>query len=146
MFKTATLLPERCCALEPGLEDYRFDVQADRRQLHGAPAAPQRQNRWCQRHSRWPSRRACRHVEHHLVIGLMAGPRLYAHAIGRPPCVKIDVSSSLLILAGLLVGVGTRIGSGCTSGHGIIGIARGSRRSLAVTATFLVVWAPSRPR
>ncbi|WP_185823113.1 YeeE/YedE family protein [Xanthomonas sp. GW] len=45
----------------------------------------------------------------------------------------------MLILAGLLVGVGTRIGSDCTSGNGIIGIALGSRRSLAATATFLMV-------
>ncbi|QNH21162.1 hypothetical protein HEP73_02073 [Xanthomonas sp. GW] len=49
------------------------------------------------------------------------------------------MSGPMLILAGLLVGVGTRIGSDCTSGNGIIGIALGSRRSLAATATFLMV-------
>jgi uncharacterized membrane protein YedE/YeeE len=43
----------------------------------------------------------------------------------------------LLAFAGLLVGVGTRVGGGCTSGHGVCGVARGSRRSLAATATFV---------
>jgi hypothetical protein len=42
-----------------------------------------------------------------------------------------------LAIAGLLVGVGTRLGSGCTSGHGVCGLARGSRRSLAATVTFM---------
>ena len=51
----------------------------------------------------------------------------------------------LLIAGGLLVGFGTRLGNGCTSGHGVCGVARGSRRSLAATATFvatgmLTVW------
>lgn len=43
----------------------------------------------------------------------------------------------LLIMAGLLVGIGTRIGGGCTSGHGVCGIANFSRRSLLATATFM---------
>ena len=43
----------------------------------------------------------------------------------------------LLAVAGLLVGVGTRLGSGCTSGHGVCGVARGSRRSFAATVTFV---------
>jgi uncharacterized membrane protein YedE/YeeE len=42
-----------------------------------------------------------------------------------------------LIAAGLLVGVGTRVGSGCTSGHGVCGLSRGSVRSLAATLTFM---------
>jgi uncharacterized membrane protein YedE/YeeE len=46
-------------------------------------------------------------------------------------------STLRLVIAGLLVGVGTRVGSGCTSGHGVCGIARGSRRSLVATATFM---------
>lgn len=51
----------------------------------------------------------------------------------------IDVTSSvpLLIAAGLLVGIGTRIGNGCTSGHGVCGVARLSPRSIAATATFM---------
>lgn len=48
-----------------------------------------------------------------------------------------DTATTTLILAGLLVGLGTRYGSGCTSGHGVCGLARGSVRSLAATATFM---------
>jgi hypothetical protein len=71
------------------------------------------------------------------VVGLLAGPILYATAYGRPPVVMILASSPLVLASGLLVGVGTRMGSGCTSGHGILGVARLSKRSLAATATFL---------
>jgi uncharacterized membrane protein YedE/YeeE len=71
------------------------------------------------------------------VVGLLAGPILYATAYGRPPVVTIIASSPLVLASGLLVGVGTRMGSGCTSGHGILGVARFSKRSLAATVTFL---------
>ena len=50
-------------------------------------------------------------------------------------------SAALLVVAGLLVGFGTRLGSGCTSGYGICGIARGARRSIAATLTFMVTGA-----
>ena len=71
------------------------------------------------------------------VVGLLAGPILYATVFGRPPVVTIIASLPLVLISGLLVGVGTRLGSGCTSGHGILGVARFSKRSLAATATFL---------
>jgi len=71
------------------------------------------------------------------VVGLLAGPILYATAYGRSPVVMIIASSPLVLASGLLVGVGTRMGSGCTSGHGILGVARLSKRSLAATVTFL---------
>ena len=71
------------------------------------------------------------------VVGLLAGPIVYATAFGRPPVVTIIASLPLVLISGLLVGVGTRLGSGCTSGHGILGVARFSKRSLAATATFL---------
>jgi len=48
------------------------------------------------------------------------------------------MSWPVIVVAGLLVGIGTRMGSGCTSGHGILGMARFSRRSIAATLTFLV--------
>jgi len=54
------------------------------------------------------------------------------------PEVQIDASWSVITIAGLLVGVGTRYGSGCTSGHGICGISRLSPRSMAATAIFMV--------
>ncbi|MDX5984407.1 YeeE/YedE family protein [Sphingomonas echinoides] len=71
------------------------------------------------------------------VVGLLAGPMLYTTAFGQPPVVTIIASTPLILVSGLLVGVGARMGSGCTSGHGILGIARFSKRSLAATATFL---------
>lgn len=72
------------------------------------------------------------------VAGLLAGPYLYAAAFGGLPIVTIIAPWPLIIIAGLLVGFGTRMGSGCTSGHGIMGLARFSRRSIAATAIFLI--------
>ncbi|MGV1953993.1 YeeE/YedE family protein [Agrobacterium sp. 22-214-1] len=72
------------------------------------------------------------------VAGLLAGPYIHAAAFGRLPAVTIVSPWPLILIAGLLVGFGTRMGSGCTSGHGIIGLARFSRRSIAATATFLI--------
>ncbi len=71
------------------------------------------------------------------VLGLLAGPMIYLAATGSWPEVRIAASVPVLIIAGLLVGFGSRMGSGCTSGHGVIGIARLSRRSFAATATFM---------
>lgn len=64
------------------------------------------------------------------VIGLVIGPMLYKIIIN--PEINFNISNSipLLIAAGFLVGVGTKIGSGCTSGHGICGISRFSKRSI----------------
>lgn len=68
--------------------------------------------------------------------GLVGAPLLYAMALGRPEAV-IAADPARLILAGLLVGFGTRLGSGCTSGHGVCGIARLSPRSIAATGVFM---------
>jgi uncharacterized membrane protein YedE/YeeE len=72
------------------------------------------------------------------VAGLIAGPVLYAAAFGGWPSVTLATPLPVIAAAGLLVGFGTRMGSGCTSGHGIAGLARLSRRSMAATGTFLV--------
>ncbi|MFK3690361.1 YeeE/YedE family protein [Agrobacterium tumefaciens] len=72
------------------------------------------------------------------LAGLLAGPYIYAAAFDRLPAITILAPLPLVIIAGLLVGFGTRMGSGCTSGHGILGLARFSRRSIAATATFLI--------
>ncbi|WP_264048055.1 YeeE/YedE family protein [Methylobacterium flocculans] len=71
------------------------------------------------------------------VAGLVAGPPLYAWATGAWPAMRIVASLPVLALAGLLVGFGTRLGSGCTSGHGVAGLARLSPRSLAAVLVFL---------
>ena len=71
------------------------------------------------------------------LVGLPVGAALIALLI-RTPEVIVTSSVPLLIVAGLLVGFGTRLGNGCTSGHGVCGMARLSPRSIAATATFMV--------
>ena len=68
--------------------------------------------------------------------GLVGAPLLHVAAFGVPE-VLIAVDPARLILAGLLVGFGTRLGTGCTSGHGVCGIARLSPRSIAATGVFM---------
>ncbi len=68
--------------------------------------------------------------------GLMAAPAAYAFATG-PVSVTVLAGPATLIAAGLLVGFGTRLGNGCTSGHGVCGIARLSPRSIAATGIFM---------
>ena len=70
------------------------------------------------------------------LLGLVGAPLVYVlfAALPKP---QIDASYGALILAGLLVGIGTRYGSGCTSGHGVCGLSRLSPRSLAATAAFM---------
>lgn len=72
------------------------------------------------------------------LAGIIAGAWLAA-ALARKPEIVITSSPALLIAAGLIVGYGTRLGSGCTSGHGVCGLARLSPRSLAATAIFMAV-------
>jgi uncharacterized membrane protein YedE/YeeE len=68
--------------------------------------------------------------------GLLAAPVLCT-LFTRLPVATIEAGFPVIVLAGVLVGVGTRYGSGCTSGHGVCGISRLSPRSLAATATFM---------
>ena len=70
------------------------------------------------------------------VGGIVVAPVLYSLFLVLPP-VQIDADYAALIAAGLLVGVGTRYGAGCTSGHGVCGLSRLSLRSLAATVTFM---------
>ena len=70
------------------------------------------------------------------VGGIMMTPLVYSVFQALPP-VQIDADYAALIAAGLLVGVGTRYGAGCTSGHGVCGLSRLSLRSLVATATFM---------
>ena len=77
----------------------------------------------------WPTAAA-------FIIGLPSGAALIGMVIGSVE-VRFPTSIVALILGGLLVGLGTRLGSGCTSGHGVCGMARLSPRSLIATATFM---------
>ena len=71
------------------------------------------------------------------IAGLIISPLLY-RLVNPLPVIEVSTSIPLLIAAGLLVGFGTRLGSGCTSGHGICGNARLSPRSMAATVTFML--------
>ena len=72
------------------------------------------------------------------LAGLLLATLAYQFISSTPIAIETQASPELLVVAGLLVGFGTRLGSGCTSGHGICGIARFSKRSFAATATFML--------
>lgn len=88
----------------------------------------------------WPSGREERDWRFAFLLGLPLGAWLISLVSG-PLTVDISASPPILVVAGLLVGFGTRLGGGCTSGHGVCGMSRGSPRSLAATATFMTVGA-----
>jgi len=73
------------------------------------------------------------------LIGLVLGPFVYKILSNKEIEIVISNSFVLLIIAGLLVGFGTRISGGCTSGHGISGLSRFSLRSIIATITFILV-------
>ena len=73
------------------------------------------------------------------IVGLLLGPFIYILVTGGALLLEMQASVPVLVVAGLLVGFGTRLGSGCTSGHGVCGIARLSKRSIVATAVFFVV-------
>lgn len=70
------------------------------------------------------------------VGGLVLSPLVFS-SIAPLPQVHIEAGYPVLILAGLLVGIGTRYGSGCTSGHGVCGLSRRSPRSMVATVAFM---------
>jgi hypothetical protein len=71
------------------------------------------------------------------LLGLPIGSWLMARAIPGPAPFSLSTNAVLLAAGGLLVGYGTQLGNGCTSGHGVCGLARRSRRSLVATITFM---------
>jgi uncharacterized membrane protein YedE/YeeE len=71
------------------------------------------------------------------VLGLLAGGLVLGAVSPERFLVEVVRSPGAIVAAGLLVGFGTRLGSGCTSGHGVCGVSRVSRRSIAATVTFL---------
>lgn len=71
------------------------------------------------------------------LAGLLASPVLWKAAGGSLPALALPSSPALIAAAGLLVGIGTRLGGGCTSGHGVCGLARLSRRSVTATVLFM---------
>ncbi len=72
------------------------------------------------------------------LLGLPIGSWLMARAIPESTAFAITGNTVLLVAGGLLVGYGTQLGNGCTSGHGVCGLARRSQRSLVATMTFMI--------
>lgn len=71
------------------------------------------------------------------VVGLLTGGLIFYQIAPQAFAIEISRSAGALALAGLLVGFGTRLGNGCTSGHGVCGISRISKRSILATLTFM---------
>lgn len=74
-----------------------------------------------------------------LVLGMIAGPLAVLGLSGRMPEVEVPISLPMVLVGGFIVGLGVTFGSGCTSGHGVCGMARLSKRSIVATATFMIV-------
>ena len=73
-----------------------------------------------------------------VLAGMVSGPLAVLALTGQMPVVQVPVTLPMLLVGGVLVGIGVTYGSGCTSGHGVCGMARLSWRSTAATATFMV--------
>ena len=71
------------------------------------------------------------------IVGLLASPVVW-RLVSSMPEIEIEAGYGLLVFAGLIVGFGTRLGAGCTSGHGVCGLSRFSPRSLAATLIFMM--------
>lgn len=72
-----------------------------------------------------------------LVLGMAFGPLAVLIVTGHGPVIDLPISYPAVTLGGLIVGIGVSYGGGCTSGHGVCGIARGSRRSIVATLCFM---------
>ena len=72
-----------------------------------------------------------------LVVGMAAGPLVYLLATGQMPVIDLPISNLAVVIGGLIVGIGVSYGGGCTSGHGVCGNARFSRRSMVATVIFM---------
>lgn len=72
------------------------------------------------------------------IAGVIGMPLLIALLTGGTPDTHVTSNAAVLVLAGLLVGIGTRVANGCTSGHGVCGISRLSLRGIAATAVFML--------
>lgn len=76
-----------------------------------------------------------------VLAGMITGPLVYFVLMGAMPDIQVPVSTPMLLIGGFIVGIGVTFGSGCTSGHGVCGIARLSPRSIAATVTFMAATA-----
>jgi uncharacterized membrane protein YedE/YeeE len=72
-----------------------------------------------------------------IFLGMISGPLVFAAVTGQFPEISIPVSTISMIVGGVIVGIGVTYGAGCTSGHGVCGIARFSKRSIVATVCFM---------
>ena len=73
-----------------------------------------------------------------ILLGMVSAPVIYLLMTGSWPAISVPVSMPMIIIGGFLVGIGVTFGSGCTSGHGVCGLARLSRRSIVAVLSFMV--------
>ncbi|WP_085311107.1 YeeE/YedE family protein [Planktotalea arctica] len=73
-----------------------------------------------------------------LLLGMISGPLAVMAITGEMPAVQVPISTTMLVIGGFIVGIGVTLGSGCTSGHGVCGMARLSTRSITATTTFMI--------
>ncbi|MBZ8117750.1 YeeE/YedE family protein [Roseovarius sp. LXJ103] len=73
-----------------------------------------------------------------VLAGMISGPAVVLVLTGQMPAVQVPVSTTMLVIGGFIVGIGVTFGAGCTSGHGVCGMARLSPRSIAATLTFMI--------
>jgi uncharacterized membrane protein YedE/YeeE len=73
-----------------------------------------------------------------MLLGMVTGPIVVMAVTGQMPAVQVPVSTTMLAVGGFIVGIGVTYGSGCTSGHGVCGMARLSPRSLVATISFML--------
>jgi hypothetical protein len=76
-----------------------------------------------------------------VLAGMVTAPLAYFAVMGVMPTIQVPVSTPLMLLGGFIVGIGVTLGAGCTSGHGVCGMARLSGRSISATLTFMVATA-----
>ena len=76
-----------------------------------------------------------------LVLGMITGPGAHFFLRGEMPEISVPASMPMLLIGGFIVGLGVTFGSGCTSGHGVCGMARLSKRSISATLTFMATTA-----
>lgn len=76
-----------------------------------------------------------------VMAGMVTGPLVYFLFAGEMPAVEVPVAPWMVMAGGFLVGLGVTFGSGCTSGHGVCGLARAARRSVVATAVFMAATA-----
>ncbi|PIB25213.1 hypothetical protein BFP76_01025 [Amylibacter kogurei] len=73
-----------------------------------------------------------------VILGMIAAPVVYVLFTGVMPAIDVPITTPAIIIGGFLVGIGVTFGAGCTSGHGVCGIARFSPRSIVATITFMI--------